>query len=38
MGGALYSKTIELLDIPRPLFENDLGGAEGYKKLSNGSE
>ncbi|KAM0263025.1 hypothetical protein ACHAQJ_001403 [Trichoderma viride] len=37
MGGAMYSKTMEILDIPRPQFENDLGGAEGYKKLSNGS-
>ncbi|RFU79138.1 flavo oxygenase [Trichoderma arundinaceum] len=38
MGGFLYSKTRELLEMPRPQFEVDLGGAEGYKKLSNGGE
>lgn len=37
MGGTLYTKTIELMDLPRPQFQNDLGGAEGYEKLSNGS-
>ncbi|KAH6606859.1 hypothetical protein Trco_006012, partial [Trichoderma cornu-damae] len=37
MGGVLYSKTAELVEMPRPQFENDLGGAEGYKKLLDGN-
>ncbi|KAL7935012.1 hypothetical protein V8C35DRAFT_279473 [Trichoderma chlorosporum] len=38
MGGAIYSKTTDLLQLPRPRFEADLGGAEGYEKLSNGNK
>ncbi|KAL7943494.1 hypothetical protein V8C42DRAFT_329210 [Trichoderma barbatum] len=38
MGGVMYSKTTDLLEIPRPQFEADLGGAEGYEKLSNGKK
>ncbi|KAL6804766.1 hypothetical protein GGI42DRAFT_342161 [Trichoderma sp. SZMC 28013] len=38
MGGVIYSKTTDLLQIPRPQFEADLGGAEGYEKLLNGNK
>jgi hypothetical protein len=38
MGGTIYSKTTELLQLPRPQFETDLGGFEGYEKLSNGKK
>ncbi|TFA97719.1 Uncharacterized protein CCMA1212_010585 [Trichoderma ghanense] len=38
MGGTIYSKTMELLQLPRPQFEADLGGVEGYEKLSNGKK
>ncbi|KAL7822105.1 hypothetical protein V8C26DRAFT_389958 [Trichoderma gracile] len=38
MGGTIYSKTTELLQLPRPQFETDLGGIEGYEKLSNGKK
>lgn len=34
----MFSKTTDLLEIPRPQFEADLGGAEGYEKLTNGSK
>ncbi|KAL7792493.1 hypothetical protein V8C37DRAFT_380491 [Trichoderma ceciliae] len=38
MGGILYSKTTELLEMPRPQFQKDLGGVEGYEKLSSRDE
>ncbi|KAL6884996.1 hypothetical protein HDV57DRAFT_515992 [Trichoderma longibrachiatum] len=38
MGGTIYSKTTELMQLPRPQFEADLGGIEGYEKLSNGKK
>lgn len=33
LGGITYGRTTEGLELPRPDFEKDLGGAEGAAKL-----
>ncbi|KAK7988169.1 hypothetical protein PG989_008484 [Apiospora arundinis] len=38
LGGITYGRLTEGLEIPRPVFEKDVGGMEGYEKLkTNGS-
>ncbi|KAK8050024.1 hypothetical protein PG994_011754 [Apiospora phragmitis] len=40
LGGITYGRLTEGLEIPRPVFEEDVGGMEGYEKLksNNSSE
>ena len=33
LGGITYARVTEALELPRPDFEKDLGGAEGAAKL-----
>lgn len=33
LGGVMYGRTTEAVELPRPGFEKDLGGKEGYEKL-----
>ncbi|SPO01085.1 related to conserved protein/domain typically associated with flavoprotein oxygenases, DIM6/NTAB family [Cephalotrichum gorgonifer] len=33
LGGITYGRTTEAMEIPRPSFEKDIGGVEGYQKL-----
>ncbi|KAI0180208.1 hypothetical protein GGR52DRAFT_568958 [Hypoxylon sp. FL1284] len=38
LGGITYGRLTEAIEIPRPSFEKDLGGAEGYEKLKKSRE
>ncbi|KAH9906433.1 hypothetical protein F4778DRAFT_648897 [Xylariomycetidae sp. FL2044] len=33
LGGITYARVTEAFEIPRPVFEKDVGGAEGFEKL-----
>ncbi|KAJ1303661.1 hypothetical protein OPQ81_008089 [Rhizoctonia solani] len=33
LGGITYGRTVEGIELPRPVFEKDVGGMEAYKKL-----
>ncbi|RYP31416.1 hypothetical protein DL767_005773 [Monosporascus sp. MG133] len=33
LGGITYGRVTEALELPRPVFERDVGGMEGYEKL-----
>jgi hypothetical protein len=33
LGGITYGRTIEGFELPRPDFNKDLGGPDGYEKL-----
>ncbi|KAM4057138.1 flavin reductase like domain-containing protein [Hirsutella rhossiliensis] len=35
LGGISYARTTEALELPRPKFEDHLGGHEGFEKLKN---
>ncbi|KAK0645839.1 hypothetical protein B0T16DRAFT_428830 [Cercophora newfieldiana] len=35
LGGITYGRVTEAIELPRPDFEKDLGGAEGYAKLTD---
>jgi len=35
LGGITYGRVTEAIELPRPDFEKDLGGAEGLAKLPN---
>ncbi|KAK5989885.1 hypothetical protein PT974_08147 [Cladobotryum mycophilum] len=35
LGGITYGRTNEVLELPRPQFEKDLGGQQGLEKLQN---
>lgn len=37
LGGIMYGRTTEAVELPRPGFEKDIGGMEGYEKLKNKS-
>ena len=38
LGGITYGRTTEAFELPRPDFDKDVGGEEGYDKLkANGS-
>ncbi|KAH6654286.1 hypothetical protein BKA67DRAFT_518339 [Truncatella angustata] len=38
LGGITYGRLTEALEIPRPVFEKDVGGREGYEKLKKTQE
>jgi flavin reductase (DIM6/NTAB) family NADH-FMN oxidoreductase RutF len=38
LGGITYGRLTEALEIPRPVFEKDVGGMEGYEKLKKKHE
>lgn len=38
LGGITYLRAAEAFEIPRPNFEKDLGGRDGFEKLKNGTK
>ncbi|CAJ2507092.1 Uu.00g082780.m01.CDS01 [Anthostomella pinea] len=38
LGGISYGRTTEAIEIPRPVFEKDVGGAEGFEKLRKAAD
>lgn len=38
LGGIMYGRTTEALEITRPDFEKDIGGHEGYEKLARAAD
>jgi hypothetical protein len=33
LGGITYARLMDMFELPRPNFEKDVGGQEGYEKL-----